>query len=51
MYTDALLTDFYELTMAAGYWSLNHNPRVTFECFVRALPQGRSYLLFAGLSR
>jgi len=47
----ALITDFYELTMTAGYWSLGHNPRSTFEAFVRALPENRQYMIAAGLEQ
>ncbi|NLX05637.1 MAG: nicotinate phosphoribosyltransferase [Phycisphaerae bacterium] len=46
-----LMTDFYELTMVAGYWSTGHMPRATFEAFVRALPPNRQYLLTAGLEQ
>lgn len=51
----ALLTDFYELTMAAGYYfSKYHNDWKTegiFELFVRKLPNNRSYLVTAGLQQ
>ena len=34
-----LVTDLYELTMAAGYWqSGRHNDVATFELSIRALP-------------
>ena len=49
--TVGMITDLYELTMAGGYFSLRHNPQATFELFVRALPQNRHYLLFAGLEQ
>jgi nicotinate phosphoribosyltransferase len=45
----ALSTDFYELTMAAGYWSLGMTGRAEFELFVRRLPPSRGYLIVAGL--
>ena len=45
----ALLTDIYELTMAAAYFEHGMRPRATFELFVRALPPERSYLVAAGL--
>ncbi len=46
----ALMTDLYQLTMAAGYFSQRmHEQRVTFELFVRRLPEHRKYLLVAGL--
>ncbi|HEV2177477.1 MAG TPA: nicotinate phosphoribosyltransferase [Terriglobia bacterium] len=44
-----LLTDLYELTMAAGYFEHHVNCRATFELFVRQLPPERSYLVAAGL--
>jgi nicotinate phosphoribosyltransferase len=46
-----LVTDLYELTMAAGYWSRGHNPQAAFEAFARALPENRHYLLLAGLEQ
>ena len=45
----ALLTDLYELTMAAAYYEHNVPLRATFELFVRQLPAQRSYLVAAGL--
>ncbi|MEE8170523.1 MAG: nicotinate phosphoribosyltransferase, partial [Phycisphaerae bacterium] len=48
----ALMTDLYELTMAAGYLTHGmHERRAVFELFVRALPNDRSYLLVAGLEQ
>src|SRR5271156_6473758 len=46
-----LLTDLYELTMAAGYMQTGFDGRATFELFVRHLPQRRNYLLAAGLQQ
>jgi nicotinate phosphoribosyltransferase len=47
---NALLTDLYELTMAAGYFQAGKAPQVaTFECTVRSLPPNRNFLLAAGL--
>src|SRR5260370_12944771 len=46
-----LLTDLYELTMAAGYLETNFNARASFELFVRSLPQRRNYLVAAGLDQ
>ncbi len=46
-----LMTDFYELTMAGGYFSLGHNPKAIFEAFVRTLPINRQFLLTAGLEQ
>lgn len=51
---DALgaLTDLYEVTMMGGYISSGmDNIHATFELFVRRLPPGRSYLVFAGLEQ
>ena len=45
----ALLTDLYELTMAAAYYEHHVPLRATFELFVRQLPAQRSYLVAAGL--
>jgi nicotinate phosphoribosyltransferase len=45
----ALLTDLYELTMAAAYYEHQVPLRATFELFVRQLPAQRSYLVAAGL--
>ena len=45
----ALLTDLYELTMAAAYFEHRAPTRATFELFVRQLPPERSYLVAAGL--
>ncbi len=51
----ALLTDLYEITMAAGYYfSQFHKDWKTegiFELFVRKLPKNRSYLVTAGLQQ
>jgi len=48
----ALLTDLYQLTMAAGYWSAGKAGEVaTFELFVRRLPPNRNYLIAAGLEQ
>ena len=46
-----LLTDLYELTMAAAYWSHGLNERATFELYFRRLPQNRSYIVSAGLEQ
>jgi len=47
----ALLTDLYELTMAAAYFENQFNPAASFELFVRTLPPERGYLLAAGLEQ
>ena len=44
-----LLTDLYELTMAAGYFQTRFEARATFELFVRHLSPRRNYLVAAGL--
>lgn len=46
-----LLTDLYELTMAAGYFQSGFEARATFELFVRDLPPERNYLVAAGLEQ
>jgi nicotinate phosphoribosyltransferase len=47
----ALLTDLYELTMAAAYFDNNFRAKASFELFVRSLPPERSYLVAAGLEQ
>src|SRR5579864_2890789 len=46
-----LLTDLYELTMAAGYFQTGFDARATFELFVRRLPPERNFLVAAGLEQ
>jgi nicotinate phosphoribosyltransferase len=47
---NALLTDLYELTMAAGYFDSGRTAqRATFELTLRRLPTNRNYVLAAGL--
>ncbi len=47
-----LLTDLYELTMAAGYHACGQaDQRVTFELWIRRLPACRNYLIAAGLEQ
>lgn len=49
---NALLTDFYQLTMAAGYFESGKAHEIaTFELFVRRLPIGREHLVVAGLAQ
>lgn len=49
---DALRTDLYQLTMAAGYFHRGMTDAVaTCEMFVRRLPRRRRYLLTMGLER
>jgi len=47
----ALLTDLYELTMAAAYFENHINATASFELFIRSLPPARGYLLAAGLEQ
>lgn len=47
----ALLTDLYELTMAAAYLDNDFHAKASFELFVRSLPLERSYLVAAGLEQ
>lgn len=47
-----LLTDLYQLTMAAGYFAAGRAAdTATFELFVRRLPAGRPHLVAAGLAQ
>ncbi len=47
-----LLTDLYQLTMAAGYFEAGKaGERGAFELFVRRPPQHRNYILAAGLQQ
>jgi nicotinic acid phosphoribosyltransferase len=46
-----LLTDLYQLTMAAGYIQNQFDARATFELFVRHLPRTRNYPVAAGLEQ
>ena len=46
-----LLTDLYELTMAAGYVQSHSDAHASFELFVRSLPASRNYLVAAGLEQ
>ncbi len=48
----ALITDLYQLTMAAGYFEAGKTAeRATFELFVRRLPHNRNFMLAAGLEQ
>lgn len=47
---NALFTDFYELTMAQGYWKRGINEhKVVFDYFFRRQPFAGGYSVFAGL--
>lgn len=47
----ALVTDLYELTMAAAYHSHGMEGEATFELFVRRLPERRNFLVACGLEQ
>jgi len=49
--TLGIVTDLYQLSMAAGYFDNGMHDTATFELFVRHLPQNRSYLVTAGLEQ
>ncbi len=47
---NALLTDLYELTMAAGYFEAGKTEeKATFELTIRHLPRNRNFVIAAGL--
>jgi len=49
---NALLTDLYQLTMAAGYWCAGKSGETaTFELFVRRLPPNRNFIVASGLQQ
>ena len=48
-YSSALLTDFYSLTMAHGFWKNQMKERAVFEMFFRRQPWGGGFSVFAGL--
>ncbi len=45
----ALFTDFYELTMAQGFWKSGHARQAVFDVFFRRQPFGGGYAVAAGL--
>jgi nicotinate phosphoribosyltransferase len=45
----AMVTDLYELTMAAAYWHQQLDHEASFELSVRRLPAERRFLIMAGL--
>ncbi len=49
--SDALLTDFYQLTMLAAYFARGMEESAAFEFFVRRMPRNRSFLIAAGLEQ
>ena len=49
-----LIMDFYEMTMANGYFSdgdVDRNQRVVFDVFYRKNPDQGGFAIFAGLSQ
>ena len=49
---NGLLTDLYELTMAAGYYEAGKvQHKATFELTIRRLPAGRNFVIAAGLQQ
>ncbi|MCF6148393.1 MAG: nicotinate phosphoribosyltransferase [Candidatus Kuenenia sp.] len=46
-----IVTDFYQLTMAAGYFEHGMHDIATFEFYIRHLPENRSYIITAGLEQ
>ena len=47
-----LLTDLYELTMAAGYFEAGKaTQKATFELSIRRLPRHRNFIIAAGLAQ
>ncbi len=46
----ALLTDLYQLTMAACYFDQDMHEEATFSLFIRKYPARRSYFVAAGLA-
>jgi len=49
--TSLLLTDLYQLTMLQAYYGRGMEEIAVFEFFVRRLPDGRSFLMAAGLEQ
>lgn len=45
----ALFTDFYELTMAQGYWKNGMNENSVFDVFFRRQPYDGGFAVFAGV--
>lgn len=46
----ALITDFYQLTMAQGFWKLKkHNQLAVFHLYFRKIPFQNGYIIFCGL--
>ncbi|HZQ22360.1 MAG TPA: nicotinate phosphoribosyltransferase [Terriglobales bacterium] len=51
LHHSALLTDLYELTMAAAYFETKFDANASFELFIRSLPPQRGFLIAAGLEQ
>lgn len=49
VYSSALVTDFYEMTMIQGYFLHEKNPQVVFDMFFRKPPFNGGYSVFTGL--
>lgn len=49
-FSESLITDLYQLTMAAGYFTHQCHQQASFELFVRRVPKNRNYLVAAGLA-
>ena len=50
MRQSALLTDFYQMTMAYSYWQAGmHNQEAVFHLFFRRNPSTSNYVIAAGL--
>ena len=49
MDSSALFTDFYELTMAQGYWKSGMNYPAVFDMFFRRQPFAGGFSVFAGI--
>jgi len=48
-YAPELVTDLYELTMAASYFREGMSGEATFSLFIRDYPPDRAYFVSAGL--
>ncbi len=51
IHSSGLLTDLYEIAMAAAYHQAQISDTATFELYVRSLPPQRNYLVAAGLEQ
>src|SRR5260370_12742058 len=47
----ALLTDLYELTVAAAFFEHGFNETASFEVAMRRMPPGRGFMIAAGIER